>query len=264
MYHIVTRCVTVISLLLLVVGLASCGGGAATPPPQEGPSGEELITKMKEAVKAVNSAHFTADFQVASPEGPVKGTVEFWGERPGKMRGEVTSETASVNGVIGVTDGQKGWAYNPNENIVLISDKSQYKAQLRDQPELREIANFAEKMLDRGFDNTEAVNQGAEEVNGRNTYKVQVTYGESDPELKGVTGVFWVDQETFLPQRVEVTVEREGMTVGGFVALKGEIAKDESIDAAKFTFDIPQGADVLDLSQLPELPQIKKLPKIEE
>jgi outer membrane lipoprotein-sorting protein len=265
MCQIVTRCVTVISLLLLVIALAACGGEPATPA-QQGPSGDELVTKMKEAVKAINSAHFTAEFQVASVEGPVKGTVEFWGERPGKMRGEVTSETASVNGIVAVTDGQKGWAYNPSEKIVVVSDKSQYKTQLRDQPELRDIVNFGETILNRGFDNTEAVNQGAEQVNGRNTYKVQVTYGKSsDPklDLEGVTSVFWIDQETFLPQRIEISVQHGALTASGFAVLKGDIAKNETIDAAKFTFSPPAGAAVLDLSKLPELPTLKNLPKIQ-
>lgn len=254
-----------ISLLLLIVGVAACGD-QQTPPPQEGPPGDELVAKMKEAVKAVNSAHFTVQFQVASARGPVKGEVEFWGERPDKMRAEVSGEQPSIDGLIAVTDSQKGWAYNPREKLVLVADTSQYKSQLRDQPELREIVTFGEKIIDRGFDDTEAVNLGAEQVNGRDTYKVQVTYGQpADPELdlEGVTAIFWIDQETYLPQRIEMNIERGTFTASGFAVLKGDIAQDQPIDPAQFAFTVPAGATVLDLSELPPLPTLSDLPKVQ-
>ncbi len=272
MHYIVTHYVAITSklvlwtsLLLLIVGVAACGG-KPTPPHHEGPTGDELVTKMKKAVKAVNKTHFTVEFQIGSVKGPIKGTVEFWGERPDNMRAEVVSELSSIDGIVAVSNSQKGWAYNPKEKLAIVSDQSQYKSQLRDQPELRSILDFAEKMVDRGFDNTESINLGAEQVNGRDTYKVQVTYGESsDPELdlEDVTAIFWIDQQTFLPQRVEITIKRDALIVSGFVVLQGDIAKNQAIDALQFTFSFPKGATVLDMSELPELPTFSDLPPVQ-
>ncbi len=267
MRRTISRSIVVLILLLLALGLAACNTGGEEPKVQsESLSGAELVSKMEEAVKATKSAHLTVNFQVASAEGPVKGTIEFWGERPGKMRAEVKAELPSIDGIVAVTDGQQGWAYNAREKLVLVGDKSQYKSQLRDQPELRSILEFAEKIVDRGFTNTEAVVQGTEQVNGRNTHKVQVTYAQTDdPELdlSGITATFWIDQETFLPQRVEMTVDRDGFTASGLAEVQGDMGRDAAVDAALFTFTPPPGTTVMDLSKLPELPAMSNLPQIQ-
>src|SRR5574342_638382 len=119
MRYTIARYLTILSMLLLVMSLAACTGSEQGSANQANPTGAELIKKMEEAVKGVNTAHFTVAFQVASAEGPVKGTVEFWGERPGKMRAEVKSELPSLDGIVVVTDGQTGWAYNAREKLVL-------------------------------------------------------------------------------------------------------------------------------------------------
>lgn len=251
------------SLLLFLT--AACGGEEPTPAPPKEPTGSDLVAKMKEAVKATDSAHFTVDFQIASVEGPVKGTVEIWGERPGKIRAEVSSESPSVDGIVVVSDGERGWAYNPREKLVLVSDQNQYKAQLREQPELREILDTGEKMLDRGFDNTEANNLGTEQINGQDAYKVEVAYGSDDEiDLSGVTAIFWIDQQTYLPHRIEINIERDDFTASGFVVLQGDIETGQPIEADRFSFTAPEGSTVFDLSELPEeLPAFSELPKIQ-
>ncbi len=266
MYHTKIRYITITILVLFMFNLVACGGGEKKPVASTGPSGDELVKKMNEVIKTAKSTSFTAEFQVGSISGPVKGTLKAWGERPGKMRAEIQSDNVNINGFMAVADGQKGWAYNPMEKLVVVGEKSKYKTQLRDMPELREIVDFGEKIIDRGFDNTKSVNQGAEKVNNADTYKVKVEYDKSsDPklDLTGVTATFWVDQKTYFPQRIEVNVSREGLTVGGWAALKGELTIDKPIEATQFMFEPPAGATVIDLSQLPTLPGFKNLPKID-
>ena len=227
------------------------------------PSGAEVVKKMEAAIKAAKSANFVVDFQIAAIEGPVKGSIEFSGERPSKAYAKMTSEVATLNGQVAVMDGDKGWAYNPSQKIVIVGNKSQYKTQLSDQPELREIAKFAEQIKDRGFENTKADVLGTEQVNGKDVYKVQVTYDKSgEVDLSGVTVTYFVDPKSYLPQRLEINLKRDGLEMSGFMVIKGELGIDAAVDAAKFTFTPPADAQVVDFSKLPKLPDLSsKVPK---
>lgn len=273
----------ILLLTLLIPGLAACGGNEETPSQQQNspeeandPPAEEateasassedsgdkaLVNGMREAIDNLDKAVFSGQFQVATAtnEGPVTGSVDFWKEKPGKLRVEFQSDRDDVNGLIAVSDGNQGWAYSPYENIVVISNKSQYRAQLRNQPELRVILEFTEELLDRGFSDTQVENQGTEQVNGRETQKVEVQYSESpdaELDLSGVTATYWIDPTTNLPHRMEVTIDRDGVTISGRFIVEGDIVTDQPIEASIFTFEPPAEAKVLDLSKLPAIPGI--------
>lgn len=228
------------------------------------PSGAELIAKMEAAVKALKSAHLTVTFQIASEVGPVKGSIEFWGQRPDQLHAVFKSEDEALDGLEAVSDGQKFWAYSPFAQLVIVADRSTYRMQMADQPELREIATYAEGIVARGFADTQATNLGSEQVNGRNTYKVEVTFepsATSQVDLEGVTVTFWIDQATYLPQRIEVSVQREEFTMSGFIAVEGMIETDQPIAAEVFTFVPPEEATVVDLADLPALPTVSPPPE---
>lgn len=61
---------------------------------------------------------------------------------------------------LAVTAGDEGWACS-KVMTWCWSRTSLLQSQLGRQPELREIAGFVEKLMARGFTDTEAVNQGA-------------------------------------------------------------------------------------------------------
>ncbi len=240
-------------LIFVLVGITACGGSEAPPPEPVELTGSELLQKMTDAVKATNTVVFTANFQIATPEGGVKGTLKFWGERPDNMRAEVTSEDPDLDGLVAVTNADKGWAYIAGENFVLVADKSQYKAQLNQEPEVREILDSGERIIDRGFDDTaNAQNLGTEDVGGNAAYKVEVKYDKaSNPELEleGVTTTYFIDQESFLPRRIEISIEGEDASASGFVAIT-DFTTGESIEANKFTFEPPADATVMDLNEI--------------
>lgn len=241
--------------LLLALGLSAC---AAQPQPQPtptpaGPTGVELLDKMQEKMKTTNSAHLTLRFQVASPLGPVTGTAEFWSQRPGMRRIQLRSDQGAVDGIIAVTAGDQGWAYSKRDDLVLVADRSLLQSQFARQPELREIAGFLDKLLARGFADTDAVNLGAASVNGRETYKVQVTFKPTaDPaqKLENIGAIFFIDAASYLPQRVEVEVMHAEFTVRGFAEVDGDIELDPVLDAAIFTFTPPDGAAVVNLAEI--------------
>jgi len=238
----------------------------AGPAQAADPSGSELIAKMEAAVKALKSAHLTVTFQIASEIGPVKGSIEFWGQRPDQLRAKFKSEDAGLDGLEAVSDGKQFWAYSPFAQLVIVADRSTYRLQMADQPELREIASYAEEIVARGFADTEATNLGSEQVNGRDTYKVEVTFAPSatsQVDLEGVTVTFWIDQATYLPQRIEVSVQREEFTMSGFIAVEGAIETNQAIATDVFTFTPPEEATVVDLADLPSLPVLTGLPEVE-
>lgn len=252
---------------LLLLALTAC---AAQPPPTptpSGPTGAELITQMQSALKNIKSAHLTMRFQVGTADGPVTGTAEFWGQRPGQRRIQLRSDLGNVDGIVAVTAGDKGWAYSRRDDLVVVADRSLLQSQLGRQPELREIATFVDKLLARGFTDTEAINQGPATVNGRATYKVQVTFKPTaDPaqKLEGINTAFFIDAETHLPQRVELEITYGAFTVRGFAEVQGQIEIDPTLDASLFAFEPPAGAAVLNLADIPlpsvvpgELPVVK-------
>ena len=263
-----TQGLTLLLMGLLLLALTACAAQtpAATPTPT-GPSGAELIEEMQKAIADARSAHLTMRFQVASAEGPVTGTAEVWAQRPGQRRIQLRSDLGSVDGILAVTAGDQGWAYSKRDDLVLVADRSLLQSQLGRQPELREIAGFVEKLMARGFTDTEAVNQGAATIAGRATYKVQVTFKPTaDPtqKLEGIGTVFYIDAQTHLPQRVEIEVTYGNFTVRGFAEVQGEIELNPTLDAALFTFDPPPGAAVINLADVPlpsvvpaELPVVK-------
>ena len=247
--------VTLILMGLLLLALTACAAQTPAPTPTPaGPTGAALIEEMQKAIADAKSAHLTMRFQVASADGPVTGTAEFWGQRPGLRRIQLRSDLGSVDGILAVTAGDQGWAYSKRDDLVLVADRSLLQSQLGRQPELREIAGFVDKLMVRGFDDTEAVNQGAATVNGRAVYKVQVTFKPTaDPaqKLEGIGAVFYIDAQTHLPQRVEIEVTYGNFTVRGFAEVQGEIELNTSLDAALFTFEPPPGAAVINLADVP-------------
>lgn len=260
MQRIAKHLVSLTILLLFLTALTACGEDAppnaeSNPPKTEEdlPAGSDLISQMDATIDSITGVSFSADFQFATAEGPVKGSFTYLGDRPDKSRTEITSDDASLNGMVLVTDGEKGWAYSPSENLVLVSNKSQFKAQLNEQPELRELLNFSEKVQDNGVDQVqEAQTEGIETVNGRETYKVKATYGGE--ELEGITVTYYIDKESSLPQRIEINIKRDGLEASGFILAKGEIDTSSNFDAAQFIFTPPDGATVFDLESLPPLP----------
>ena len=247
------RYLAIVSLILMIVGIMACSGPAPTAMPEPELSGLDILKRMEAAIKTANSIEFTIQFQVATAEDAIKGNLKVAAVRPDSLRAEVTSENPAINGLLAVTNATEGWAYSPADKLVLKATTSQYKAQLNEQPELRELLDTGQQITERGFDDKiKAEKLGTAEMNGHQTYKVQVIYDETaDPELQlnGVTTVYYIDKETFLPQRIELTVAGEDASASGFVTLT-ELKTEAKIDPKTFTFEPPAGATVMDLNQM--------------
>lgn len=238
---LIKRYIPIVSLVLLLLALAACGGDGdnAGNGGSSAPTGQELITKMEEAVKAVGKGHFTTEFQMATSEGGVRGTIESWAERPSNARAEFTSETAELNGMIIGSNETQSWVYSADQDTLYIFNGVPGTPNLASQPELDLAFWYATSLWEQGLNNIEATTAGSEEVNGRETYKVEVTYKEPpNPNISGddLVTTYWIDKESFLPQKAEITLKIGEITGKGVVTLQDQIAQDETLDASLFSY----------------------------
>lgn len=260
------RIATLILSLILIAGvLAACGGRTRslpdeppTVPAVEGPSGAELVEQMQAAIDNTDSVYFNAHYTVSTVANSLEGTAAVWGERPGKSRVEVTSEAESLNGVVIGSNGERSWAYNPEQNTLYISDDDLHNAQLRDQPELRVMLELGEIIRERRFEDTQATNLGVEPINGRACYRVAVEYEETDANtvnLAGLTATFWIDMETSLPHQIGIRIERDEAVGNGMLSVTGNLETDIDIEPSRFDFIPPADEEIITIDLNQDLPR---------
>lgn len=274
--------ITISLLALLLLSLAACGGTPPPPPPTtappaaaetpakeeaaaetpaavaetpakeeaaaETPDGAAIIHKMEEAVKATESAHLTVAFQLPTIKGGLDGTLEAWAQRPDKARIEATSSDLQINGSVVGSNAEAGWVYSAFRNTLYTAPAFIGTAHLPGQLEARQVIKMVRKVWDQGsLGEIEATLTGNEEVNGRNCYVVAVVSKDEDDEstLKGISGTFWVDQETYLPQQIELNIVQDDLSGTGLIIVQGEIETGIEIDEAQFTFEPPADATVV-------------------
>ncbi len=249
-------CRNIIMFMFLVIGLCVLGWliqrSGAIPLVYKGIRGIELVQKMEANINNINGVHFSIKFKANSADGPIDGIIKFWGQRDGKMRLEVTSESASLNGTIIIADGQQILVYKPNEKLVVIAGKGQYQALLAELPGLGEMLYLLRQIFARGFEGVSADNLGTEQINGRQAYKVQVGYktpADLTTELKNVTTIFWIDVESFLPQQLEIMVQKDGLTADALITATSDIITNQPIDPGTFIFEPPAGTKVRNIPE---------------
>jgi len=264
----ITRTVYIIMSLGLLLGLVACSSATPAAPPAEPTKaaeaakpaaeagqadGQELIKKMEAAVKALDKAHFTVAFQMATKGGGIKGSVVVWGKKPNNLRVEFTSETEDLKGMIIGANEKQGWIYSTKNQALATSSHFMANAYLATQPELRKVNKTLREIWDKGTLGTvEATVTGSETVNGRDTYVVKTVSKETsaDSLLTESSGTVWIDKETFLPQQAELEVKQQDVSGKGLAVLQGQIDQAE-IEASMFTFTPPAGTNVVDVDAIP-------------
>ncbi len=208
----------------------------------------ELVQNMDKAIKNINGVQFTVEFEVDSVTGPITGTMKFWGEQGRKIRIEISSPVATLDGTIIIADGQQATMYQPHENLVTVVKKEQYNSLLSELPGVGDIIYLLLQIFNRGFNNVETLDLGIEQINQRITHKVQIIY-RPDKYLENVTTIFWIDQETFLPQQLRLAATKNNFTAGGIITLINTMIKNKPIDPTKFVFMPPPGVKVRNLPE---------------
>jgi outer membrane lipoprotein carrier protein len=204
-------------LLALTVPLVCGSVRAAAPTPRDAKAAFEAEVKARESsFKTIQGRLRVENKNVKSGvaeilEGP------FWVQRPDKMA--VVYEPPAAQTV--VSDGKTTWFYQPEVNQVTVSQAGAKPVFVEFQGGFR--AMLAQK----------AIKKVEEAPEG---YRVQVMRG-------GERLTLLVDGRTLLPLEIESSMD-EHRTKVSFSELK----LNDAIPAERFTFVIPEGAEVLDMS----------------
>lgn len=261
--------VRIVVLILFIVGMVACGGAeeAAAPAEEAAPaeaaaaeeaavettelSAEEIKENMVAAIDNLETVAFEGQFQIATSDGAVRSTFTFQANMPDFRRIEFESENDLLNGVVLGSNDYQGWVYSPLENALFISQVSVGEVHLGSNMELARVFQALRDIEDRGFDDTQATNLGIEEVNGHETYQLEIIYDETAEEqynLSDITTIYSVDTETFLPHQLQVTVETEEVSAQGIFIVQDEITQGgEPFEEQQFSPVWPEDAQMVDI-----------------
>ena len=248
----------VVGLVILLSALVSAFVAAQ-------PSAKDILVKTIESSKTIENGHAVVNVSVDSPEEKTSATVEVWGvhaeDGPGAFRLEVleTDKEDAVGAVI-VSDGETVWAYSPAKNTVFTGTPEEAKAAMEEkQPmdmgdkfdmETVDHPETAEEAVEKLFEYFEVTRTGTETVASENAYQLELKpIPEQMPaEYTAVGGLvnLWVDQSRSLPVAVAYT----GGSIGEINITALELEINQGVDAALFTFEIPEGAEIVGFADM--------------
>ncbi|AKB84238.1 outer membrane lipoprotein-sorting protein [Methanococcoides methylutens] len=160
---------------------------------------------------------------------------------PDKMK-MVTLQAEQGEGTTLVSDGKTMWAYDANQNTVVITELDSidgYDASQMDYTET--IQNF--------MDGNEVTFDGMDNVNGRLSYAISIKPNEDTISGFGFDMKAWIDKETWMILKYEFDDEDGNlMMVTEFRDLK----VNTGIPDSEFVFDIPEGTDVVTFDSFAE------------
>lgn len=263
-----------LSLLLAVVILA---GSAAAMAAFVIPSARDLMVQAIETTQTITDAHAVAEFEVDTPQMSASGAMEVWGQLEYGPNGEpafrveiLEADKPEMVGVTAVADGTQFWVYSPAENKVLVGTFEELAAKMAERAEEFDFEEFApegfdpeafdheaidkpetpEEAVDKLLEYVTADRTGTEDIGDNRVFTVRlVPIPEQMPEEVRLAGGYlnvWIRGVDSALIGVEYA---EGVP-GTARALASTLDINQGIDPAVFTFDIPEGAELLTLDDL--------------
>jgi outer membrane lipoprotein-sorting protein len=223
---------------------------------QTGPTAEEIVAKMQEVEANTEDAHAVVEFSVQAEDMDVdmNVVVELWEKRPTKLRAEVLeANEAEFEGVISVTDGERAWLYHPGENVVVTGALGDLESdEIPVDPQ--QVIGLMEEGIQWAMDNFDVKLAGEEELNGVATYKLEFTPREDEdypmPIPADAKATLWVEKERWIALQAHV----DGSSFGeGWVRVRS-FEFNTGLDDALFQFEIPEGAEVIDIADMEPVP----------
>ncbi|MBN1976107.1 MAG: DUF4367 domain-containing protein [Anaerolineae bacterium] len=226
---------------------------------QPGPTAEEIVAKMQEVEASTEDAHAVVEFDVQFEDQDLAVVVELWEKRPAKLRAEVIEageaevDGIDIAGVVSVTDGEQAWLYHPGENVVVTGALGDLESdEIPVDPQ--QVIQFMEEGIQWAMDNFDVKLAGEEELNGVATYKLEFTPkedgGYSLPIPADAKATLWVEKDRWIALQAHV----DGSSFGeGWVRVRS-FEFNTGLDDALFQFEIPEGAEVIDISDMEPVP----------
>lgn len=264
---------TVIGLIVLVL-LASFGAVAFARQNRAA----DLLTQSLERLEAAQSGHAIVNFEAEMPEESGSGTVEIWGQLEAGPNGEpavrvevLESSLGDVAGVTAVSDGTQFWLYNPMDNQVIVGTFAEVEAMAEekaangdfehdgfegdfdpeqfegDLPEMPENAQEAVELLLEYF-NAERAGRATIGNSNANVVRLVPIPEQMPDEVRAAGGLInvWIRRGDTAPLGAEYT----GGALGSARVQVSTLELDITIPAETFTFEAPEGAEVVHFSEV--------------
>ena len=222
--------------LFLVATLALSGCGEAI-------TAEEIVAKMQEMLETTKDAHAVVRVSLNAQGIELGATAEVWEKAPDQVRAEVlTSTDGRFDGTVVVSDGEQGWVYEPQRNVVTVGTLENVEMPLP-----QEILTSLQEVIQAVLDVSDISLVGEESIAGREAYKLTVRSKDgADVQIfpGGGTATLWVDQ-------VQWIVLRATYEAGAFGQGEMEIQSFElntGLPDSLFEFEEPEGASVVEPS----------------
>lgn len=184
----------------------------------------EIIENVQERYEDINDAVITFSqsvrFKVSKAEQSVDGTLYF--KKPGKYRIETEERTV-------VTDGKTSWSWNPrNRQLIVDNYREETHALSPEQLLLTYPKDYYSTLV------------GEEKLGGMPVYVLKLTPKEDNAFATAMK--IWVSKD-WLIRQVEITDVNGAVTTYRIA----KIEVDRDIPDAKFAYQVPEKAEVIDL-----------------
>ena len=231
---------------------------------------DDMLHQAARLMADVQDGHAVIKMEVQMPEETSSGTVEVWGRRDAGPDGEpafrvevLQTSKAEAAGMVAVGDGTQVWIWNPGKNTVYVGTREEMearKAELaeefaqsdaeRPQFDEEDMPETPEEAVDKLLAYFTAERSGSEDVAGTAANMLRlIPIPEAVPEEMRANGGLlnvWLRAADNAPLAAEYT----GGAVGYAKATATLLELDQGIADELFTFEIPQGAEVVKLADL--------------
>jgi outer membrane lipoprotein-sorting protein len=252
------------------------------------PDADELLARSIETLELIEDGHAVIEVTAEIPDDllqqagrdiPVdalNGTFEVWARKNAGPNGEPAVRLEVLNaakseliGLTAVSDGTQFWLYDPGRNVVVVGQAEEMMALLAQRmaehegewegyegraeefdPETADFPETPEETVAKFLEYFTAERSGSEELAGSDAYRLRlVPIPEKMPEEVRLAGGFvnvWLRTSDQLPVGIEYAEGTAGY--GKVTATVAEI--NIGLDDAIFTFDIPEGAEVVQAADI--------------
>ena len=233
-------------------------------------SADDMLYEAARLLTNIEDGHAVVAVDVQAPEQAMQGTVEMWAKQDAGPDGEpafrmevLQSSEPEMQGVIAVGDGTQVWLWNPAKNTVYVGTAEEMKAKMAEHEGDYDAADFdrpdfdpeampetPEDAVDKLLEYFTAERAGGSDIAGTAVEQLRlIPIPEQMPEEMRANGGLlnlWLRATDSAPMAAEYT----GGAVGYAKATATVLELNQGLSADLFTFEIPEGAEVVNLADI--------------
>lgn len=246
-------------------------------------SADDMLHQAARLMADARDGHAIVTMEMDTPEESASGTVEVWGRRDAGPEGEpafrievLESSKPEAEGMVAVGDGTQVWIWNPGKNKVYVGTREEMEARMAELKEEFDSGDFGspddephafhsedmpetpEEAVDKLLEYFTAERSGSEAVAGIQANALRlIPIPEQMPEEFRANGGLvnvWLRASDNAPLAAEYT----GGAVGYAKATATLLELDIGVADEVFTFEIPEGAEVVNLADLEPPPSLSE------